>query len=396
MNDLEYSDFKNMQYKLIFDYFDRPLSFIAKIRSNDYLLYFISRKEYFISLIDFEAAKQLNELRDLTKLYRYLGKKNKINVAFFDFKNKLVNITPLDKCEDFKKYLPKVDDEIIFDYKNDIEINQNTDLFQFLDISDKPKFSDFIVRIFNPSNSHAYPSDIVQAIISHVSKYFNIVKESAGLLNDADVLFIRAFQKGSFQINFEIKDSDLREKTYNSISEVINKINDVYEKPDTEYLTNEPNKKMFLNTKEMYDEIIKKNNVTIEFKQNSNKQKNKNVSIKATTFVSDNIEFYNKQLDKITKEKDKNLKVKHVKYTNASFRSGSVNRNSLTFVNNDDVNNKNKRISAEFDPDLFEKIKKDPGSKYEITLRKPVTLEVNIEKDEDKEKNIITAYSYNN
>ena len=301
MNDLEYSDFKNMQYKLIFDYFDRPLSFIAKIRSNDYLLYFISRKEYFISLIDFEAAKQLNELRDLTKLYRYLGKKNKINVAFFDFKNKLVNITPLDKCEDFKKYLPKVDDEIIFDYKNDIEINQNTDLFQFLDISDKPKFSDFIVRIFNPSNSHAYPSDIVQAIISHVSKYFNIVKESAGLLNDADVLFIRAFQKGSFQINFEIKDSDLREKTYNSISEVINKINDVYEKPDTEYLTNEPNKKMFLNTKEMYDEIIKKNNVTIEFKQNSNKQKNKNVSIKATTFVSDNIEFYNKKLDKITK-----------------------------------------------------------------------------------------------
>lgn len=396
MNDLEYSDFKNMQYKLIFDYFDRPLSFIAKIRSNDYLLYFISRKEYFISLIDFEAAKQLNELRDLTKLYRYLGKKNKINVAFFDFKNKLVNITPLDKCEDFKKYLPKVDDEIIFDYKNDIEINQNTDLFQFLDISDKPKFSDFIVRIFNPSNSHAYPSDIVQAIISHVSKYFNIVKESAGLLNDADVLFIRAFQKGSFQINFEIKDSDLREKTYNSISEVINKINDVYEKPDTEYLTNEPNKKMFLNTKEMYDEIIKKNNVTIEFKQNSNKQKNKNVSIKATTFVSDNIEFYNKQLDKITKEKDKNLKVKHVKYTNASFRSGSVNRNSLTFVNNDDVNNKNKRISAEFDPDLFEKIKNDTGSKYEITLRKPVTLEVNIEKDEDKEKNIITAYSYNN
>ena len=170
----------------------------------------------------------------------------------------------------------------------------------------------------------------------------------------------------------------------------------MYEKPDTEYLTHEPNKKMFLNTKEMYDEIIKKNNVTIEFKQNSNKQKNKNVSIKATTFVSDNIEFYNKQLDKITKEKDKNLKVKHVKYTNASFRSGSVNRNSLTFVNNDDVNNKNKRISAEFDPDLFEKIKKDPGSKYEITLRKPVTLEVNIEKDEDKEKNIITAYSYNN
>lgn len=393
MNELEYNDFKNMQYKLIFDYYDRPLSFIAKIRSNDYLLYFISQKEYFISLIDFEAAKQLNELKDLTKLFKYLEKENKINVAFFDFKNKLVDITPLNKCEDLKKYLPKVNDEIIFDYKNEIEINQNTDLFQYLDVSDSSKFSDFIVRIFNPSNSHAYPSNIVQELIANVSEYFNIVKEKNKFFNDADDLYIRAFQKGSFQINFEIQDSDLRKKTYNSISEVINKVNEPSKAPDIQYLNEDSNRRMFINTKKMYDTILKKNNVTIEFKQDLHKRKPKKVSIKAGPAVSQNIELYNKQLTQVVEKSDKNSKVKHVTIRNASFRSGSVNRNSLTFVNKDDINNK--RISAEFDPNLFEKIKNDPGSEYEITLRKPVTLEINIEKEKDKEKNIITAYSYN-
>ena len=251
MNNIKYSDFDNVEFKLIFDYYDQPLSFVAKICSDDYLLFYISKKEYFISLVDFEVAQKLNEFKNLTKLFKFLDQKKKINVVSFDFKTELVNIVPLDERKDLRGYLPKVDDEITFDYENEIEINQNTDLFQYLDISDNSKFSDFIVRIFNPSNSHAYPTDTVQALISYVSEYFNIVKESAGLFKDADVLFIRAFQKGSFQINFEIEDSDLREKTYNSISEVINKINNVTEEPDTKYLTEEPNKKMFINTKKM-------------------------------------------------------------------------------------------------------------------------------------------------
>ena len=37
-----YKELVNMEYKLIFDYYDQPLSFVAKIGSIDYLFYYIS------------------------------------------------------------------------------------------------------------------------------------------------------------------------------------------------------------------------------------------------------------------------------------------------------------------------------------------------------------------
>lgn len=395
MINLHYSDLVNMEYKLIFDYYDQPLSFIAKIKNKDYLFYYISDNEYFITLVDSKVAVKLNEMKNLTHLYKYLLEKNKVEVVSFDFDNETVTFIPFKDFKNAENYIPISERNITFDFENEIKIDSNTNLLQYLDISDKHKFSDFMVRIFNPTNSHAFPYYIVQGIIASVSEYFNIVKEKNKFFNDADDLYIRAFQKGSFQIDFEIQDSNLRERTYNSISEIINKVNEISKEPDIEYLTNESNKRMFINTKKMYDEIIKKNNVTIEFKQNSNKKKQEKVSIKATPFVSKNIEIYNKQLTQAVEKQDENSKIKRVTFKNASFRSVSVNRNSLTFINNDDLNDNNKSISAEFDPELFKKIKKDPDNKYKLTLRKPVTLEINIEKNEDKEKNIITAYSYN-
>lgn len=387
-----------MEYKLIFDYYDQPLSFIAKIKNKDYLFYYISDNEYFITIVDSEVAVKLNEMKNLTHLYKYLLKKNKVEVVSFDFDNEKVTFIPFKEFKNAENYLPISERNITFDFENEIKIDSNTDLLQYLDISDNHKFYDFsdlMVRIFNPSNSHAYPSYIVQQIIANVSEYFNIVKEKNKFFNDTDDLYIRAFQKGSFQIDFEIQDPDLREKTYNSISEIINKVNKSYKAPDIQYLNEDSNRRMFINTKKMYDTILKKNNVTIEFKQNSNKQKPKKVSIKAGPIVSQNIELYNKQLTQVVEKQDENSKVKHVTFKNASFRSVSINRNSLTFINNDDLNDNNKSISAEFDPELFKKIKNDPDNKYKLTLRKPVTLEINIEKNENKEKNIITAYFYN-
>lgn len=384
-----------MEYKLIFDYYDQPLSFVAKIKDKDYLFYYISDNEYFITLVDSKIAVKLNEMKNLTHLYKYLLEKNKVEVVSFDFDNEKATFIPFKEFKNAKNYLPISERNITFDFENEIKIDSNTNLLQYLDISNNHKLSDFMVRIFNPSNSHAYPSYIVQQIIASVSEYFNIVKEKNKFFNGADDLYIRAFQKGSFQIDFEIQDPDLRKKTYNSISEVINKVKEPSKAPDIQYLNEDYNRRMFINTKKMYDTILKKNNVTIEFKQSFNERKPKKVSFKAGPAVSQNIELYNKQLTQVVEKQNENSKVEHVTYRNASFRSVSINRNSLTFINKDDFNNSNKSISAEFDPKLFKKIKNDPDNKYKLTLRKPVTLEINIEKNEDKEKNIITDYFYN-
>lgn len=65
---LTYDDLSNLQYRLIFDYYDQPLSFIAQIKSSNYLFYFISDKEWFITEVNQDIIDRLNHLKNLTPL----------------------------------------------------------------------------------------------------------------------------------------------------------------------------------------------------------------------------------------------------------------------------------------------------------------------------------------
>lgn len=124
----------NMEYKLIFDYYDQPLSFVAKVGSTDYLFYFISNDKYFLTKIDADVATKLNDFKNLTKLYQYLKQSNKIEVVTFDFINKKVKYIPLNSFKDAQKYLPKTGDNIDFDFENGIKINFNTNLLKYIDL----------------------------------------------------------------------------------------------------------------------------------------------------------------------------------------------------------------------------------------------------------------------
>lgn len=124
----------NMEYKLIFDYYDQPLSFVAKVGSTDYLFYFISNDKYFLTKIDTDVATKLNDFKNLTKLYRYLKQSNKIEVVTFDFTNRKVKYIPLNSFKDAQKYLPETGDNIDFDFQNEIEINSNTNLLKYIDL----------------------------------------------------------------------------------------------------------------------------------------------------------------------------------------------------------------------------------------------------------------------
>lgn len=132
MDKLSYSDLCKMEYKLIFDYYDQPLSFIAEVKSKNYLFYFISDEKWFITLVDNDVANKLNEVRDLKPLYEYLYPKNKIYVVTFDFDNKTVKLVPISKDKDAETYLPPLNDPITFDYEREIAITDKTDLLSFL------------------------------------------------------------------------------------------------------------------------------------------------------------------------------------------------------------------------------------------------------------------------
>lgn len=132
MKELVYNDFVKIDLKLSFAYYDQDLAFIADIKDEDYLFYLIDDYTYFMVLVDAKVAKRLNELKDLTALFKELGQANKINVLLLDPDAETVDIEPLNKHEDLRKYLPKTNKKITFDYCNEVEIKPDTDLVKLL------------------------------------------------------------------------------------------------------------------------------------------------------------------------------------------------------------------------------------------------------------------------
>lgn len=129
---LTYDDLSNLQYRLIFDYYDQPLSFIAQIKSSNYLFYFISDKEWFITEVNQDIIDRLNHLKNLTPLYQYLYQYNRLFVITFDNDNQQVTYQPAKRFAHITHYLPISNRPITFDYAHKVKITKAMDLRQFL------------------------------------------------------------------------------------------------------------------------------------------------------------------------------------------------------------------------------------------------------------------------
>ena len=127
-----YEELVNMEYKLIFDYYDKPLSFVAEVAGKNYLFFFISDDQWFITLVDQDVANKLNDYKDLKPLYKYLYKHNKVELLIFDFDNNAVSYTAAKDFGKYKFYLPDVSGKIYFDYEHEVMITARTDLRKFL------------------------------------------------------------------------------------------------------------------------------------------------------------------------------------------------------------------------------------------------------------------------
>lgn len=135
MKELVYNDFVKIDLKLSFAYYDQDLAFIADIKGKNYLFSLIDDYTYFMVLVDTNVAKRLNELKNLTALFKELDHANKINVLLLDPDAKLAEIEPLAMHDDLRKYLPKTNQMITFDYCNEVEIKPDTDLVKLLNQS---------------------------------------------------------------------------------------------------------------------------------------------------------------------------------------------------------------------------------------------------------------------
>lgn len=129
---LTYDDLTNLQYQLIFDYYDQPLSFIAQIKTQNYLFYFISDNQWFITEVNQDIIDQLNLLKNLTPLYQYLYQHDELFVVTFDHSKQQVTYQPAKRFAHIMHYLPISNKPITFDYEHKIKITKTTDLRQFL------------------------------------------------------------------------------------------------------------------------------------------------------------------------------------------------------------------------------------------------------------------------
>lgn len=124
MNEIENLTLENMinlEYKFIFDYYDKPLSFIGCVNQTNYLFYFINDNSYFVAKLTKKDVEVLSELKNFKNFLSYLIKEMKLNVLTIDFKNKLINCSSIDDSLS-ADYLPETKELIQFDFNEKIEI----------------------------------------------------------------------------------------------------------------------------------------------------------------------------------------------------------------------------------------------------------------------------------
>ena len=69
MGKLSYNNLLNLDYKYIFDYYDRPLSFIGFLNSKNYLFHYIDEDVFFVTELTLKLANKLSRSKNLTKFY---------------------------------------------------------------------------------------------------------------------------------------------------------------------------------------------------------------------------------------------------------------------------------------------------------------------------------------
>lgn len=103
---LTYGELTNLEYRVIFDYYDCPLSFIAYINSRNYLFYLLDDENYFIAELIRKDVELLSIHKDLTVFFNQLVKEDRMELITFDYKNETVTWTDLlnrEACAYFPK-----------------------------------------------------------------------------------------------------------------------------------------------------------------------------------------------------------------------------------------------------------------------------------------------------
>ena len=368
---INYNQIVNMEYKMIFEYFDKPLSFISEVTNRNYFFHFLDDSTYFISELHKKDIEFLNDSKDLFVFINYLLDNDELFVLKLD--NDSVEYFPTNDYQvlnDFhlETFILNEEYNLDYDYKNKVTINRDTDLFSYLDFPLEDE--SITIRIVNNENedSDEFSYNIIEKTLGTINAAFEKIKEQ--LNNTSAKLLVSAPQRGSFKINFKIPDTtDLfndDDLSFFPIINIINEINVEHRDPDFDILNKEIYSDLTKQTESLYnaivDEDVRLNIVSYDAANNSeNCNSTLLASLSPSVVAKANLTTFKNKLEEIN-----TLEIvrEHLHMDNAELVSASKLRNTgvLKLSNNES-------IRIKFDADLFSRMKDDEVELNLTTLR---------------------------
>lgn len=379
MNKLSFKEIMNLDYKFIFDYFDVPLSFIGESKKRNYLFYYIDDETFFVSELKKRDVIQLDNTKNLKKFMEYLIEIEKLKIMKFDFSEDRVEYISIEQADfDFKKYLPKSNKVIDYDYNLNIEIPKEYSFSRHLKFLLETE--NMTVRITDQFNSEIYNIEVIENVMKYVKKSFDTVKNAAQTLGEVinQDLMMSPNTVGSFKINFLMSDESnlLDDKIdFFPILNVIDEVTVQNRQLNLDIIDDEVGVELINNVREFYD-TVKKESIAIEFYENKNSGEQL-ARLSSNSFIDNNLNVFK---DKIKEKEQLTVTFEEIKLKNSRFITGSVIYNSVKI----DVDGVTKK--AKFQTDLFKRIK---NKTQHLSLDKPIELDLIIETSKDLQENLV-------
>lgn len=317
---------KNFRYIFIFDYFDMPLFFIAKIKDNYYMYYCMNEFYYIKCLLNKAIIDKIFSGDSIFNILEF----SKKNFEIIEENHGILRTIPLSLFETenndkIENYFPNRELYIEYDYLNDLNFNKAKKIY-------KQYFPEFYniknisLRLRDRENSKSLPVNYVVASLKFVDKLIKQFRINMEVKNyyDDSILEISSFSPGSFKINFNLKESKQVNLTNSQINfdNLIDFISNIeYQNPKVLYKSYaEKNINIIKETKK-YCTFLKDNYLYVEFIKN----KKRIFSLKPNKNITD-------KLDKIIDEYSQYEEKSKTEYfqVRGEVLSASTKRNSFT------------------------------------------------------------------
>lgn len=378
MYKLSFKQLTDIDIKLIFDFYDIPLSFIGYSQERNYYFHYINDNDFFISELSSEDIIILNEVKDVKLFFEHLLESDKIKIVKFNYELENLEYENLIDYEfDYENYTPKLNKIINYDYNSDVEINRDTDFNDFLEFPlESTKLS---LRIINQFNDHILPFDIIKKAMDYVASSFAAfkIKNEGNRFFDQE-LMVSAFEQGSFKINFAIQSSqfDSDQTGFSPMINIIDQISKVTDDIDYDFVLNDTGEELVNSFKKFYD-MIKEENLGIEFYNINSEIPHKVATVRPSQSIDINLEKLNKKISDKNMERIEKISMD---VPNSKFVTGSILQNVCKILIEGD------KKKAKFEKSLFDKIKKNGKP---LDLNKSVNLSLILEKHFDSSDNLI-------